>query len=401
MVKVFVGDSYRPHKEDNLNDVKRAYKEKYGEYPPKFVVLSPGKACNLECVGCYASCIPGKGPQLDFATSRKIVREAHDIFGDRFMILSGGEPLIYHNQGKTILDICEEFNDMFFLMYTNGTLITKEIAERIAGLGNVTLAISVEGYEFETDERRGAGVHKKIREGMKNLREAGVPFGVSITATAKNYEVLLTDDLYKYYFEEMGATFMFQFQLMPIGRGKEVMELMITPEQRMELYKKWEYVSRKLEYPFADFWNSASLSSGCISFGRWNGYFYVDFDGKVMPCVFVPYYVEKIQDVYAKGGTLADAIQTDLFKNGRRWQKDCGLDKCNLLTPCPFRDHYEEFRENILTQDSKGEDRGADESLDDEEFHKIMADYGRELKEISKEIYDKKFRKSDLPVESL
>lgn len=396
MTKVFVGDSFKANREDGLNAVKIAYKQKYGDYPPKFLVLSPEKACNLQCVGCYASCSPGKGTHLDFETSRRIVREAHDIFGSRFITISGGEPLMYRSQGKTILDIYEEFSDIFFLMYTNGTLIDKKMAQKLAELGNVTPAISVEGYEFETDERRGKGVHKKIREAMKNLREAGVPFGVSVTATSKNYDVLMSDEFYKYYFDELGVTYMWQFQLMPIGRGKDVMELMITPEQRVNLYKKWEYVSRILEYPFADFWNSASLSSGCIAYGRWNGYFYIDYDGKVTPCVFVPYYVDKIQDIYEKGGTLADALQSKLFKNGRQWQKDYGFDSPshqsnNNLMPCSIRDHYNNFVNNIVTPDTKGEDFTAQLALQDEEYRKIMTEYDEELERLSSAIFEEKF----------
>ncbi|MCK3683090.1 radical SAM/SPASM domain-containing protein [Maribellus sp. YY47] len=399
MLKVFMSDSFKVNREAHLTDVKCEYKEKYNEYPPKFLVLSPEKACNLECVGCYASCTPGKGTHLDFTLTQRIVREAHDILGSRFITISGGEPLMYSSQGKTILDIFEEFSDMFFLMYTNGTLINKQIASRLAELGNVVPLISVEGYEKETDERRGKGVHKKIREAMSNLREVGVPFGISVTATTKNYEILLTDDFYKYYFDEMGATHMWQFQLMPIGKGKDVMELMITPQQRVEFYKKGEYVTRELRYPMADFWNSSSLCTGCIAYGRWNGYFYIDFDGKVAPCVFVPYYVDKIQDIYDNGGNLADAIQSQFFKNGRNWQRERGFDQKEhkgdyLMIPCSIRDNYANFRKNILTPEAKGIDREAKESLHDKEYKKIMIDYGQELDELTKKIYDRKYRKS-------
>jgi len=405
MVNVFMSDSFKINREAHLTDEKRDYEKKYGEYPPKFLVLSPEKACNLECVGCYASCSPGKSTHLDFELTRKIVREAHDIFGSRFITISGGEPLMYHSQGKTILDIFEEFSDMFFLMYTNGTLINKKTAEKLAELSNVVPLISVEGYERETDERRGKGVHKKIREAMANLREVGVPFGISVTATAKNHDILLTDDFYKYYFEEMGATHMWQFQLMPIGRAKDMSELMVTPRQRVELYKKWEYVARTLRYPMADFWNSSSLCTGCLAYARWNGYFYIDFEGKISPCVFVPYYVDKIQDIYAKGGTLADAIQSDFFKNGRNWQKDMGFTKTDhhgeyLLTPCSIRDNYENFRENILTPDVKGMDTEAEEALKDEEYKKIMIDYDKELDQLTRKIYDEKYMKSLVGSES-
>ncbi|MGE4586231.1 MAG: radical SAM protein, partial [Mangrovibacterium sp.] len=298
-------------------------------------------------------------------------------------------------------NLFEEFDDIFFLMYTNGTLINETIAGKLARLGNVVPLISVEGYEAETDERRGKGVHRKIREAMKNLKAAGVPFGVSVTATAKNYNTLLTDDFYRYYFEEMGATHMWQFQLMPIGKGKDLMEMMITPKQRTELYKKWEHVGRTLRYPLADFWNSSSLCTGCLAYGRWNGYFYIDFDGKVSPCVFVPYYEEKIQDIYKRGGNLADAIQSGLFKNGRAWQKEQGFDRKDhqgeyLMTPCSIRDNYRNFRENILTPDAKGMDKEAEEALQDEAYKKIMIEYDEELKKLTDKIYERKFQKSNV-----
>lgn len=399
MVKVFMSDSFKVNREAHLTDVKHEYKNNYGDYPPKFIVLSPEKACNLACTGCYASCSPSTSIHLDFELTRKIIREAHDIFGSRFITISGGEPLMYRSQGKTVIDLFKEFSDMFFLMYTNGTLINKKIARKLAELGNAVPLISVEGYERETDERRGKGVHKRIRNALANLREAGVPFGISVTATAKNFDILLTDDFYHYYFEEMGASHMWQFQLMPIGKAKDNMDLMITPKQRVELYKKWEYVTRTLHYPLADFWNSASLCTGCIAYGRWNGYFYIDFEGNIAPCVFVPYAVEKIQDIYEKGGTLADAIQSQFFKNGRDWQKDMGFAKTDhrgeyLLMPCSIRDNYENFRKNILPPNAKGIDAEAGQALNDPEYEKAMIKYDQELARLTRKIYDRKYRKS-------
>jgi len=43
-----------------------------------------------------------------------------------------------------------------------------------------------------------------------------------------------------------------------------------------------------------------------ISAGRARGYLYIDWDGKVMPCVFAPYAACNVQDVFARGGNLND-----------------------------------------------------------------------------------------------
>jgi MoaA/NifB/PqqE/SkfB family radical SAM enzyme len=54
----------------------------------------------------------------------------------------------------------------------------------------------------------------------EHLRDEGVPFGISVTATSKNIDVLLRDEFYDFYFRELGACYMWQFQLMPIGRNQ-------------------------------------------------------------------------------------------------------------------------------------------------------------------------------------
>lgn len=63
-----------------------------------------------------------------------------------------------------------------------------EFAARLAEAGNITPAISVEGFETETDTRRGEGVHGRIMKAFDALRRHGVPFGVSATATRHNWD---------------------------------------------------------------------------------------------------------------------------------------------------------------------------------------------------------------------
>jgi MoaA/NifB/PqqE/SkfB family radical SAM enzyme len=400
MVQVFAGDSYSPDRYKKLNPVKEAYKEKYGDYPPQFLVLAPGKGCNLQCTGCYASADPTSAEFLDYETTRRIVREAHDLFGSRFMTITGGEPFMYKSDGKKMIDIFKEFNDMFFLVYTNGTLINLELARKLAELGNVTPAISIEGWEEQTDQRRGKGVYRRIIRAMENLRNVGVPFGISLTATRLNAEMLLQDEYYEYFFNELGVSYMWQFQLMPIGRGKDVMELMVTPEQRVKLYHQWNHLLRDKHFAIGDFWNSASLSSGCIAYGRWTGYFYVDWNGNITPCAFVPYYVDNIKDLYSKGKTLADALQSELFKNGRKWQKEYGFEnpqhRDNILMPCAIRDHYAKFKRDILTPDAKGEDPEAEAILHDSEYERMMNEFDEKLQKLTQSIFDEKFLKKEL-----
>jgi MoaA/NifB/PqqE/SkfB family radical SAM enzyme len=372
-----------------------SYKAKYGEEPPTFILLSPTQKCNLKCVGCYASSAADTSATIPYRYVDRIVAESHDVFGSRFMTISGGEPLAYRSEDKTLFDIFKKYPDMFFLTYTNGTLINEQTAQRLAECANVTPAISVEGFEEQTDARRGIGVHKKILNAFECLKKAGVPFGVSVTATAKNADVLLTDEFYDYYFEKQGASYMWQFQLMPIGRGKDVIELMVTPEKRVELFRKWEKLLSEKKYCIADFWNSGVLSRGCIAYGRAGGYFYIDWNGNITPCGFVPYYVDNIYDLFKNGKTLADALFSDFMKQGRKWQREYGLDnrKCpnNWLMPCSIRDHYDVFRNSVLPEQAKPEDQKAKEALESPDYRKILEIYDRKLQRLTEKIWQNEY----------
>ena len=148
------------------------FEEKYGELPPAFIVFSPTQICNLSCIGCYAASTSKTAATVPYAYVDRVVGEVHDDFGGRFVTISGGEPFMYRSEGKSLLDIFEKYNDMLFLVYTNGTVINDSVAAELAESANVTPAISVEGFEKETDQRRGIGTYKKILNAFECLRQA-------------------------------------------------------------------------------------------------------------------------------------------------------------------------------------------------------------------------------------
>jgi MoaA/NifB/PqqE/SkfB family radical SAM enzyme len=371
------------------------YKEKYGELPPTFIVLSPTQKCNLNCIGCYAASGADTAATIPYPVVDRIVGEVHDLFGGRFITISGGEPFLYKSEGKTLLDIYKKYDDMFFMAYTNGTILNEEIAKKLADAANITPAISVEGFEDQTDERRGPGTFKKILRAIEYLKGAGVPFGISVTATSKNIDLLLTDEFYDFYFQQQGACYMWQFQLMPIGRGKDELDLMVGPEKRVQLYRKWEKMLTEKNYCLADFWNSGVLARGCIAYGRSGGYAYIDWHGNVTPCAFIPYYVDNIYELYKNGKTLADAMFSDFMKNGRKWQKEYGLDNYkkpkNWLMPCSIRDHYEIFRNSVLPKYAKPEDQNAKEALESEDYFEVLKSYDEKLQGLTEKIWEDEY----------
>ncbi|MFP4383691.1 MAG: radical SAM/SPASM domain-containing protein [Spirochaetia bacterium] len=366
-----------------------AFQEQFGHKPPTFITISPTKSCNLQCKGCYAGSSASERDTLSYAVFSKILKEKKEKWGSYFTVISGGEPFMYRSEGKTIFDVFEENSESYFMVYTNGTLIDEKAARKLAELGNVTPAISVEGWEKETDDRRGEGTFKKIQQAMDNLRDAGVPFGVSITATKENAEIILADDFIDYYFDEKGAVYGWIFQYMPIGRSYTV-DLMVTPEQR-----KW-MLERELEMIYdkrlflMDFWNGGIMSVGCFSGAKPGGYFYIDWNGNITPCVFFPYSVLNVNDVYAKGETLSDAIETEFFKSIRRWQESYEKDGDylgNLFLPCPMRDHHR-AADKILKEHSPNPiDENAAKALSDQEYKERMFEYEEVIRDVMEPVW--------------
>ncbi len=367
--------------------------------PPGFLVISPGKACNLHCKGCYASSGENK-EKLDWDVFDQIITQAKEKWGVWFFTISGGEPLAYRSNGKGLLDMVEKHNDCMFLMYTNSTLIDSEMAARIARAGNLTPAISVEGMREKTDDRRGDGVFDRILTSMGNLRNVGVPFGISLTATRFNCEEILSDEVLDFFFEEQGALYAWMFHYMPIGRGF-TLDLLPTPEQRVWMWNRaWEIMNQKNRF-VADFWTYGTTSGGCISSGKPGGYLYIDWNGKVMPCVFFPYSPVNVNDVFKAGKTMDDVWGEPFFSAIRNWQdKYANFEDPehfgNWLLPCPMRDHHAEARDLINRFEPEPEDEAAAEALSDPAYYEGMLAYDRKLAELVDPVWERDYLSQEL-----
>ena len=60
----------------------------------------------------------------------RILNEAREL-GIYGIVLSGGEPFVY----PYLLDMAQKHNDMAFMVYTNGTKIDENVADRLQELG--------------------------------------------------------------------------------------------------------------------------------------------------------------------------------------------------------------------------------------------------------------------------
>jgi MoaA/NifB/PqqE/SkfB family radical SAM enzyme len=380
-------------------EAREAFASRHGgQGPPSILVVSPTKTCNLRCSGCYANSDAGRGEHLDWDVFDRIITEAKSLWGIRFFTISGGEPLAYRSRGKDLLDMAGKHGECFFLMYTNATLIDARTAERLAETANLSPAISVEGFQARTDARRGAGVFQRILEAMARLRQAGVPFGISLTATRDNAEEILSDRFIDFFFEDQQAIFGWLFQYMPIGRSY-TLDSLVTPRQRLWMWQRTWSIVRERKILLADFWNCGTVSDGCIAAGQGHGggYLYIDWNGRVFPCVFVPYAAANIHEVYRSGATLDAVYELPYLRAIRQWQCEYALDQkrpeeCgNLLLPCSLRDHFDVGRKLIEKHHPEPGDEAAADALGDASYYDGMLAYDRQLRDVFDPVWEQQY----------
>jgi len=395
--------------------------EKEGFEAPWFIVISPLKYCDLHCPGCYANADRSE-TYLSYDLLNRIASDAKKI-GIKFVTISGGEPFIYWDKKKkkNLLDFFEANSDMYFQVYTNGTsLVDKDLAEEelgereknndkkaiaclkrirkvakrnkklygreniaplLAELGNVAPAISQEGFEKETDSRRGEGMYLLIQNARKNLTSHGVLHGFSITYTRENADIVTREDFMDELIRE-NVSFGWYFLYIPKGRSPDI-RIVATPEQRMRLRKfVWEMRNKKPVF-IGDFWNDGPWVGGCIAGAR--KYFHIRADGKITPCVFADFSIGKIdEDFYQKGKTLKDVVQHPAFRYIRKRQ----LDIENKCAPCCIIDNPEILRDVVERFNLEPALPGEEEIIKGKTAE-FLDQYSEEVKKISKDLWEK------------
>jgi MoaA/NifB/PqqE/SkfB family radical SAM enzyme len=288
---------------------------------PWAILLDPTSACNLHCMGCWASEYD-KRLNMSLKTLDGIIEQGKAL-GIYMYVYSGGEPLVRKND---IIKLCEKHDDCVFLSFTNATLIDEAFADEMLRVKNFVPAISVEGFEQETDFRRGEGTYAAVVKAMDILRSRKLPFGISCCYTRNNTEVIGSEA----YFDDMiakGAMFAWFFTYMPVGTDA-VPELMVTPEQRAFMYRRIRAFRETKPLFTLDFWNDGEYVQGCIAGGRC--YLHINANGDMEPCAFIHYSDSNIRDK-----TLLEALKSPLFMQYRENQPF----NENHLQPCPLLDN--------------------------------------------------------------
>lgn len=354
----------------NGTNRRKEWADQNGFYPPSTVVISPTMKCDLSCYGCYAGDY-GKSQELTLDELDSILLQMKSM-GIYFAVISGGEPFCMPG----IFEVFKKHSDMAFLVFTHGGLINEQMVEKLTQVGNVMPSFSLEGYEQETDERRGAGHFRKVLRAMDMLREGGLSFCGSFTHSSKNSHII-TSPGYIDMLLSKGVFALWLFSYVPVGRKPDT-ELMPTPQQRDHLRRSVASFRNDKPMLFIDFWNDGPMVSGCLAGGR--KYLHINANGDIEPCVFCHVAVDNIRRT-----TLRDALASPFFRKIREMQGEHE----NLLRPCMLIDHPDVGREIFAAEGAYATHEGAEEifaGLSDK-----MDAYATAYAEIADQVWDTEF----------
>ena len=257
--------------------------------------------CNLRCSHCY---------QGDYAAQMS----AEELFAaldkyERYLLsrrlqgqvnLTGGEPLAHPDFFRLAMEIRRR--DMDLAVLTNGTLLTRESAHRLALLAPLFVQISLDGCERVHDAIRGKGSFRRALRGIDLLKAEGIRVLVSFTAQARNRRQLLplalccrAHGVDKLWFDRV---------VIPAGDDREGLSL--STEQYRRLVNAAARLRKLTPLRGDRALQFLSFGSGsCYHCGAGGELLILLADGSLMPCRRLPFVI----------GALGDGELSEILEN--------------------------------------------------------------------------------------
>lgn len=208
------------------------------DFIPKWIAWEITRRCNFGCVHCRsASELEVSGhPDCSLDEARRILEDIRS-YANPVVVLSGGEPMLRED----LFAIAAHGTELGLRMClaTNGSLVTSATCRDMLAAGIKMVSLSLDGASaaVHDDFRRQPGAFDGVMQAMVLFREHGIPFLVNSSFTRRNQaEAARLYPLVK----SLGATAWYLFMIVPTGRGEELMEELIPPDE-YESMLNWHY----------------------------------------------------------------------------------------------------------------------------------------------------------------
>ncbi len=214
---------------DPLEDAERAAMSSLSRGGVSSVIWIVTERCNLRCVHCYEG---GRELPEELSTQEmfRVVDKLYEA-GKPLTFISGGEPLLR----RDIMEVLSKLKELGFrvILSTNGTKVTREVAERLSSIGVDNVAIPLYGPEdFHDSFTRVQGSHRKVINSLRLLSELGV--GLTVKTVVARSVIPHLDYIFDVA-ERYGARAVYLCDFIPVGRGALLRDEIPSKEQWRDL----------------------------------------------------------------------------------------------------------------------------------------------------------------------
>ena len=295
---------------------------------PLIVSYAVTKACNLRCLHCHVSAREAMPNELNVKEAMHAIDEMKNL-GTEALIFSGGEPLTRKEFVLALAQYCDD-KGIIPAMLSNGVLIDHKVALELKDAGIKAIGIPIDSVYPETHDklRNVPGTFKKAVSAIQACLD--IDLEVIVTTMALKDTV---NEMPKRidFLANLGVDEVAVYDLVPVGRGKDVMDQAMTQEQRVSLIRYLQAKQEETEMVFTmsggeplypeiamkihkshdskpkdllikEFWvhNAVGCHAGKL-------YFSLRPDGDVYPCAFLP----------IKAGNIREQSLTDIWRNSK------------------------------------------------------------------------------------
>ena len=319
---------------------------------PLIVSYAVTKACNLRCLHCHVEAQEAMADELNLQEAMQAIDEMAAL-GTEALIFSGGEPLLRKNFVLALAEHCVDAG-IIPAMLTNGVLLNHKVALALKDAGVMAVGIPIDSSVPECHDalRNVPGAFEKAVNAIKACLDVDLEVVVTTMALKNNYhDVPKRIELLASLGVEQAAV----YDLVPVGRGKDVMDQAMDQTQRVSLIRYLQQVQETRDMVFTmsggvplypeivsemhkhndtkprdlllkQFWVHAPV--GCHAGIM---YFSLRPNGDVYPCTFLPVKVGNIREqsltsIWRDSKVLKELRQRSLLKG------ECGA--CEYREAC-------------------------------------------------------------------
>ena len=258
-----------------------------GEHFPPFLYISVINSCNLRCQGCWVK-VDGPQHYIDADRMDRLINDAKKQ-GNSFFGILGGEPFMH----PQLLEILGRHPDCYFQIFTNGQLITDEIARELRRLRNATPLISIEGTLEVSDARRGRkDVLRKTLAGLENCVRHKLIVGVATSVCQTNFDELV-NEAWLHHLIRKGVHYVWYHTYRPVGEHATP-ELALTPEQVVHVRQFVVRMRGRLPIAMVDaYWDDKGQALCPMATGISH---HINPWGDIEPCPIIQFATDTIDD---------------------------------------------------------------------------------------------------------